>query len=395
MSVTFPRGFRAAGVTAGLKESARPDLGLLAVDGEGTAAGAFTTNAFPAAPVVLSRERIARGTARAVVVNSGQANAGTGEPGLDDARATAEAAASDLRCDPEDILVCSTGLIGARIPMDKLTAALPMAAAELSENGGDAFSEAILTTDTGPKTATATAGRYRVGGCAKGAAMIAPRLAPARLATLLAFITTDAAATPELAAALVTERVVPTWNGLVVDGAQSTNDTVILLASGATGGSRIGPSDQEAAELGEAVEAVSRNLVRQVAAGAEGATRTLVVHVQGATTHDDARRVGLAVAGSPLVKAALFGADANPGRILQAIGDSEVPVEPGGVRVHIGDIPLITAGVVADPNVDVAEAMKEPEVVLDVALGDGPGTATVFGCDLGYDYVRLNAEYRT
>jgi glutamate N-acetyltransferase/amino-acid N-acetyltransferase len=395
VSVTFPLGFRAAGVTAGLKESARPDLGILVADGEASAAGAFTTNSFPAAPVVLTRERIARGTARAVVVNSGQANAGTGDAGLGDARATADTAASHLGCDPNDVLVCSTGLIGARIPMAKLTAALPVAAAALSDDGGDAFAEAILTTDAGPKTATATAGPYRVGGCAKGAGMIAPRLAPARLATMLAFITTDAPATPELAAALMAERVAPTWNGLVVDSAQSTNDTVVLLAGGAAGGSPIGPSDPAAAELGDVVETVCRDLVRQMAAGAEGATRTLVVHVEGAVLDDDARRVGLAVAGSPLVKTALFGADANPGRILQAIGDSNVPIEPAAVHVQLGNIPLITGGVVTDPGVDVAKAMKEPEIVIDVTLGDGPGTATVFGCDMGYDYIRLNAEYRT
>jgi glutamate N-acetyltransferase/amino-acid N-acetyltransferase len=395
VSVTFPLGFRAAGAAAGLKESARPDVGLLVADGPASAAGAFTTNAFPAAPVVLTRDRIGRGTARAVVVNSGQANAGTGDPGLDDARAIADAVANQLGCDPHDVLVCSTGLIGARIPMGKLTAALPGARDALTDDGGDAFSEAILTSDAGPKTAAATAGPYRVGGCAKGAGMIAPRLAPARLATMLAFITTDAPATPELAAKLVAERVAPTWNGLVVDSAQSTNDTVLLLASGAAGGSPIGPDDPTAGDLGDAVESVCRDLVRQVAAGAEGATRTLVVHVEGAAHDDDARRVGLAVAGSPLVKTALFGADANPGRILQAIGDSAVDFQPDAVHVRLGDVPLIVGGVVIDPGVDVAQAMKEPEVVIEVTLGDGPGTATVFGCDLGYDYVRLNAEYRT
>ena len=395
MSVTYPRGFRAAGVAAGLKESARPDLGILTADDQASAAGAFTTNAFPAAPVVLTRERLAAGRARAVVVNSGQANAGTGEPGLVDARATADAVAERLDCAPEDVLVCSTGLIGARIPVGKLTAALPAAIAALDADGGDAFSEAILTTDAGPKTATAVAGPYRVGGCAKGAGMIAPRLAPARLATMLAFITTDAPATPDLAAQLVTDRVVPTWNGLVVDSAQSTNDTVLLLAGGGGDARPIGPADVEAVELGDAVEAVCRDLARQVAAGAEGATRTLVVHVEGASDHEAARRVGLAVAGSPLVKTALFGADANPGRILQAVGDAHVPLEPADVNVRLDDIPLISGGVVSDPGVDVAEAMKEPEVVLKVSVGSGPGTATVFGCDLGYDYIRLNAEYRT
>ena len=395
MSVTFPRGFRAAGVTAGFKESARPDLGLLVADAEATAAGAFTTNAFPAAPVVLTRERIARGAARAVVVNSGQANAGTGSRGMEDAIVTADVSAGSLGCPPEDVLVCSTGLIGSRIPMRKFIEAVPRAVAALDEDGGTSFSEAILTTDTGPKTATATAGGYRVGGCAKGAGMIAPRLAPARLATMLAFITTDAPTRPELLAQIVEQHVVPTWNGLVVDSSQSTNDTVLVLASGAAGGSPIGPADPGATELGAAIGSVCRDLARQVAAGAEGATRTLVVQIDGALEDDHARRVGLAVAGSPLVKTALFGADANPGRLLQAIGDAGVPIEPSAIHVRLAGIPLIEGGVVTDPGVDVAEAMKEPEVVIDVSLGQGSGSATVFGCDLGYDYVRLNAEYRT
>lgn len=396
MSVTFPRGFAAAGVVAGLKESGRPDLGLL-VAGEGAAAaGAFTTNAFPAAPVVLSAAHLADGRARAVVANSGQANAGTGEPGLRDAEAMAAAAAGVLGCEAADVLVCSTGVIGPRVPIGALRAALPAAAAALSRDGGTDFATAILTTDRRPKQATATAGTWRVGGCVKGAGMIAPSLEPSPLATMLAFVTTDAPATPEALAAILAERATAVWNGVTVDACPSTNDTLLLLAGGAAGGAPVEPGTRAAGELGDAVAAVCEDLARQLVADAEGASRALVVQVDGAADAGAARRVGLAVASSPLVKAAVAGGDPNPGRLLQAVGASGVPFDPSAVRVLLGGEAVIEAGVVADPVPEkAARAMGEPEVVVRVDLGGGPGGATVFGCDLTEEYVRINAEYRT
>ncbi len=393
MSVTFPRGFRAAGATAGLKASGRPDLGLLVADGGAAAAGAFTTNAYPAAPVILSRSHLASGRAAAVVVNSGQANAGTGPEGLEDARAIAGLTGAALGLDEADVQVCSTGVIGPRIPLDRIEAWLPAVAGALSSDGGTAFAESTLTTDRGPKEAVADAGPYRVGGCAKGAGMIAPRLAP--LGTLLAFITTDAPATAPALRKIVAGRVVPGWNAMVVDGCQSTNDTVLLLATGAAGGSPIGPHDPGIEDLAEAVGDVTTALARQTAAEAEGTSTTLVVQVDGAGTADEARQVGLAVAGSPLVKTALFGADPNPGRILQAAGDAGLALDPSALDVRLDGIPLITSGRVLEPDDAVAAAMKEPEVVLMISVGPGSGSATVFGCDLGYEYVRINAEYRT
>jgi len=383
VSVTYARGFGAAAASAGFKESGRPDLGLLVCDGPGTAAGAFTTNAFPAAPVTLTMSHLVGGRARVVLVNSGQANAGTGDEGLEDASTMASGAAAALGCAEEDVLVCSTGVIGPRVPLGRFRAALPKLAAGLSADGGDAFAEAICTTDTRIKTATADAGQHRVGGCAKGAGMIAPRLA-----TLLAFVTTDAPAPPDVLRRIVNERAIPVWNGLVVDGCQSTNDTVLLLASGAAGG------DVDETALGDAVESVMRSLARQVAADAEGATKTIVVQVDGATDPVSARAVGLAVAGSDLVKTAVFGSDPNPGRILQAAGDAAVVVDPSRFRSSIGDIPVIEGGVVLQAT-DPKRALDGPEVLVAIDLGVGDASATVFGCDLSYDYVRINAEYST
>lgn len=387
MSVTYARGFRASGTAAGFKESGRPDLALLVSDGPlASAAGAFTTNAFPAAPVVLTMSHLVGGEARAVVANSGQANAGTGEPGLEDATAMASRTAEALGVAEEDVLVCSTGVIGPRIPLGRFDAALPGAISGLADDGGDAFAEAICTTDTGPKMAIRDAGDFRVGGCAKGAGMIAPRLA-----TLLAFVTTDAPASPDLVRRIVMERAVPAWNELTIDGCQSTNDTVLLLANGAAGTSEV---DEVA--LGDAVEDVMRDLARQLAAGAEGATKTIVVHVEGARDRESARAVGLAIAGSDLVKAAVFGGDPNPGRILQAAGDAGVPLDPASFYAAIGDASVIERGIVLDASSPEAKrALEGPEVVIGVRLGEGREEATVFGCDLSYDYVRINAEYST
>jgi len=392
VSVTHPIGFSASGVAAGLKASGRADLGLLVAERPAAAAAAFTTNALPAAPVVLGKRHLADGRARAVVVNSGQANAGTGPEGLTDAEATAAAVASAIGAVAEDVVVCSTGVIGPRVPVDRLTAALPDAVASLDTGGGAGFAEAILTTDVRPKEASATAGPFRVGGCVKGAGMIAPRLA--HLATMLAFLTTDAPATPALLRRIVAERLVPVWNSVVVDGCQSTNDTVLLLASGVAGGPEL-DRPEDAPELVDAIEGVARDLARQMVADAEGASTVLVVQVDGAHDAAAARQVGLAVAGSPLVKTAVFGADPNAGRLLQAVGDAGVPVHPERVRVALGGITMIEAGVVLPPEDGLVEAMKEPEVVVEVRLGDDDGSATVFGCDLGYEYVRINAEYRT
>jgi glutamate N-acetyltransferase / amino-acid N-acetyltransferase len=397
MSVTYPRGFRAAGIEAGLKESGRPDLALLVSDAPAASAGAFTTNAFAAAPVTLTKQHLVSGKSRAVIVNSGQANAGTGPQGVKDAEAMAAAAAQELGFDQEEVLVCSTGVIGSRIPLDLIEGALPEAIGNLSQDGGTAFAEAILTTDTHPKEAVRDSGPYRIGGCVKGAGMIAPRLAPhPGLATMLVFLTTDAPLTDAVLHRIVAERITPVWNGYVVDSCQSTNDTVLVLASGAAGGDPVGDGTPEAAALGETFEAVCTDLARQAAADAEGATKALIVQVDGAPDRASARRVGLSVAGSPLVKTAVFGEDPNPGRILQAIGDAGVEIDPVLVGASLDGVPVLEGGVVVDREPpDAKEALQGPEVVVRISLGVGEGSATVFGCDLSYDYVRINSRYTT
>lgn len=395
MSVTFPRGFRAAGISAGLKPSGRPDLGLLVADGPSSAAGLFTTNAFAAWPVRLSRRRLEDGTARAVLVNSGQANAGTGPQGELDAVAATAACAGLLDVDPELVLGCSTGVIGEPVHMDLLLAGLSELVDALGSGGGPSFARAIMTTDTVEKQASAEAGRYRVGGCAKGVGMIAPNLA-----TMLAFVTTDAPIPPAAAHELVTTALKEPFEALTVDACTSTNDTLLLLASGAAGGEAVTPGSAAWRAVRSAVVEVGESIVSQLAADAEGATHVVLVEVTGAASTADARAVAKAVADSPLVKTAAFGGDPNPGRILQAIGSSGVPFDPAEVSAAIGDVPVLGAGSVLRSFFDGGQeaaraAMKEPEIRLSVSLGQGPGRGRAIGCDLSYEYVRINGEYTT
>jgi glutamate N-acetyltransferase/amino-acid N-acetyltransferase len=386
VSVTEPEGYVAVGVSAGLKASGKLDLGVLVSEGPASAAGLFTTNAFAAAPVVLDRARLASGSARAVIVNSGQANAGTGAAGVADAEAITEAAARALGLDANDVLTCSTGVIGPRVEVDKVVGGVVTAAARLSPDGGDAFATAICTTDRVSKEAVFRGDGFTVGGCAKGAGMIAPDLA-----TLLVFLTTDAAAAPPAVREALQDAAAPVWNSVTVDGCSSTNDTVLLFANGASGTSPSQPA------LTEAVRAVCEDLARQVVADAEGAQTSLVIQVDGAESEGEAREVGKSVAGSMLVKTAVFGKDPNPGRILQAIGASGASFDPQEVFASLGGVRVIEAGRVPadfDP-VLCSEAMKEREVLIRIALGRGHGSATAFGCDLGYEYVRINGEYTT
>lgn len=401
MSVTYPLGFRAAGVTAGFKPSGLADLGLLIGDAGTSAAALFTTNSVRAAPVEVGRDRLARGPVRATLVNSGQANAATGSRGVQDALATTAAVAWLLGAAPDEVLPCSTGVIGEPLHVDAMKAALPglVGALSPSEDGGEAFARAIMTTDTVPKQASAEgAGGVRVGGCAKGVGMIAPSLA-----TMLAFVTTDARVAGEDLQRLAAERLAPRFNGLTVDGCSSTNDTVLVLASGAHAGAALGPGSPGWEALAAAIDAVAASLVLQLAADAEGATHVLIVDVEGAAGEGDARRVAKAVADSPLVKTAVFGGDPNPGRMLQAVGASGVALDPTTLDVWIGEIAVASHGMIPreyfEPSSTLAEeasaAMTDAEVRVRVRLGDGHGSSRAYGCDLSYEYVRINGEYTT
>ena len=396
MSVTFPRGFRAAGVAAGMKPSGKLDLGLLVADAPCAAAGLFTTNRVQAAPVRLSRERLAASGGRAlgVLVNSGQANAATGTRGEEDARTATARAAELLGAAPEDLLACSTGVIGEPLHMDRLLGALPGLVTSLSEGGGSAFARAIITTDTLSKEARAEAGHFRVGGCAKGVGMIAPDLA-----TMLVFVTTDAALAPEHLGRLARSTLEPRFESLTVDACRSTNDTVLAFASGASG-EPAEPGTPAWADLEGAFAEVGESLLRQLAHDAEGLTHVLLIDVEGAASTEDARAVARAVAESPLVKTATFGGDPNPGRILQAVGSSGAEIDPARVDVWIGDVPVVQGGVIPPgffetKGAAAREAMQAPDVRIRIRLGGGPGRSRAVGCDLSYEYVRINGEYTT
>jgi glutamate N-acetyltransferase/amino-acid N-acetyltransferase len=397
VSVTFPAGFRASGVTAGFKPSGLPDLGLLVGDPGTTAAGLFTTNLVSAAPVRLSRARLALGGPRAVLVNSGQANAATGARGDADAATATDGAAAALGLEPADVLPCSTGVIGEPLHLAQFDAALPALVDALSPEGGEDFALAIMTTDTVDKRATAGGDGIRVGGCAKGVGMIAPNLA-----TMLAFVTTDAAvAAPDLQR-IADEQLRPRFNALTVDASTSTNDTVLLFASGAAGAPPAAPGSLAWVRLAESVAAVGESLLRQLAADAEGANHVLIVEVEGADAEADARAIAKAVADSPLVKTAAFGGDPNPGRILQAVGAAGVAFDVASLDVFIGDVQVAEGGVIPsayfddDSLIEKARAqMRAPEIAIRVLVGDGRGRSRAMGCDLSYEYVRINGEYTT
>jgi glutamate N-acetyltransferase/amino-acid N-acetyltransferase len=387
VTVTAPKGFRAAGVTAGLKASGKPDLALVVNDGPlQVAAGVFTSNRVVAAPVVWSRQAVSDGVASAVVLNSGGANACTGPEGFFDTHRTAEHVAEVLGTSAGDVLVCSTGLIGERLPMDLLLGGVSAAADALSATAGPDAATAIMTTDTVAKTAAVAGDGWTVGGMAKGAGMLAPGLA-----TMLVVLTTDAVVTAEQADAALRGATRTTFDRVDSDGCMSTNDTVLLLASGASG---VTP---DPGAFAAAVAAASADLARQLVGDAEGASHDIAVTVTGATTEDAAVAVARAVTRSNLFKAAVFGNDPNWGRVLAAVGtvpEDVAPYDAALLDVSINGVQVCRAGGVGDPRegVDLAAAR---EVRVDVDLHAGGATATIWTNDLTHDYVHENSAYST
>jgi len=392
--VAAASGFTANGVAAGVKARGL-DLALVVSDRPATVAGVFTTNRFSAAPVVYDREIVAGGSARAVIVNSGNANACTGEQGLADVHRTAETVAGALDITKQEVLVASTGVIGERLPVVKIRDAVSGLVEGLSRDGGDKAAEAIMTTDTVRKE---TAVRIEiggvtvtVGGMAKGAGMVAPNMA-----TMLAFLTTDAAIESGPLDDALRAAVSRSFNCISVDGDSSTNDTVIVLANGAAGGSAIAPGSAEYDRFSEALEQVCRELALMLVRDGEGATKVIEVHVTGAKDDDDARRAARAVAESLLVKTAMFGGDANWGRVACAVGYSGAHLDMAKVAVRIGNVEVMSGGEVAPyREEDAAAAVKQSEVSIQIELGLGDGEATFWSCDLTDEYVRINADYRT
>jgi glutamate N-acetyltransferase/amino-acid N-acetyltransferase len=381
MTITHPRGFRAAGVAAGLKSSGGKDVALVVNDGpDAYAAGVFTGNRVQAAPVLWSRQVLRGGRVRAVVLNSGGANACTGPAGFQDTHATAEHVASLLGIGAGEVAVCSTGLIGVRLPVPSLLAGVAAAVDGLSRDGGAEAAEAIMTTDTRPKTVVVPGDGWSVGGMAKGAGMLAPGLA-----TMLAVLTTDAVLEPSTVDGVLREATRVTFDRLDSDGCMSTNDTVLLLASGASG---VAPSGST---FGEAVTKACRELALQLMSDAEGATKDVAIEVTGAVDEDDAVTVGRSIARNNLVKTALFGNDPNWGRILAAVGTTDAVFEPDALDVAVNGVWVCRGGAAAEDRSKVD--LTGRAVTITVHLNAGTDSATIWTNDLSHGYVHENSAY--
>jgi len=388
----LPKGFLASGIRAGIRKK-RPDLGLIVAEDGASAAAVFTKNKFQAAPVVLSKSALKKsgGRVKAVVVNAGCANAVTGKEGLDAAKRVRTRTAELLRCDENEIFLASTGVIGVVLPDKKVRESLPDAITRLSSGGGDALSHAILTTDVGPKVAQATftigGKRGRLTGIAKGAGMIHPNMA-----TMLAFVMTDADIPAAALQRALRHSVDQSFNAISVDGDTSTNDCVLVLASGKLGNEpRAGLADFQ-----RALDAICRDLAWRIVRDGEGATRVMELEVTGARSERDAKLAAHAIATSPLVKTALHGGDPNWGRILAAVGRSGARFSIKRVSLTAGPITLVRNGQPAPyREKDAARVFARERVPLRVDLGGGTARAVVLSSDLGHDYVSLNADYRS
>jgi glutamate N-acetyltransferase/amino-acid N-acetyltransferase len=391
--VTAARGFRAAGVACGIKESGDPDLAIVCSDRAAAVAGLFTTNQVKAAPVRLSQARIASGAAQAIVVNAGNANACTGEQGRRDAEEMADFTAAILGIDRELCLVASTGYIGREMPMDNIRSGIRDACAALSPSGGPDAARAIMTTDTRPKAIALemklNGTKVRIGGMAKGVGMICPSMA-----TMICVITTDAnigARDLDLALRWAADR---SFNCITVDGDMSTNDTVIALANGESGAQVAKEDDRR--KFQRALDYVTLRLAREIVTDGEGATKIIEVHVSGTREYEDARRIAMKIANSPLVKTAVYGADPNWGRIMAAAGAAGVEFDQAAVDASLAGIPVVAAGAALPfDRAQANEFLKAKEIRVHVDLHAGPQSATVWTCDLTEEYIHINAHYST
>ena len=394
----LPRGFSFATAHCGIKKR-KTDLGLLVSETPAVVAAVFTTNQVKAAPVRLCMEHLAKSAAdiRAVVVNSGNANCCTGSDGLKKSRKTATVAARLLGCDPENTFICSTGVIGVPLPVEKILDALPglIAAREVTPEAFDQFSRAILTTDTRQKVASAgcklNGKQVRIVGCAKGAGMIHPNMA-----TMLAYMITDAAIAPALLARALRECVVDTFNAITVDGDTSTNDTALVLANGQSGAKRISGEGPDYAKFKAALHQVCEALALEIVADGEGAQRVIEIEVRGAKSAADADAIARTIAHSPLVKTACAGADPNWGRILAAAGRSGVNIDPERAEIRLAKMTVCRRGRSVPFNEKQAhESMLAKHVPVLLDLHNGPGRARVWTCDFTAEYVTINASYRS
>ena len=394
--ITAPKGFTAAGVKAGIKKSGREDVAIIYSAVPAAAAAVFTTNAMAAPPVIVSREHMKGGTLSAIVISSGCANACTGETGLKDAHAMAEMTGKLLNIPKETVLVSSTGIIGVNLPMEKVNDGITRAASLLSVDGHEGAMQAIMTTDTFAKK---TAGQFslggvpvRIAGIAKGAGMIHPNMA-----TMLAYITTDANISAPLLDIALRRAVNLTFNMITVDGDTSTNDTLCVMANGQAGNRLIeSDTDPDFEIFVQALEEVCRYLAQQVVRDGEGATKFLEITVRGARNFDEGKQAAMAIAKSPLVKTAFFGQDPNWGRILCAVGYSGINADPNSTSLAIGGVTIVRAGLGASFDEGaLRQVMSEKDITVEVDLGLGDAQATVWTCDFSYEYVKINGEYHT
>jgi len=387
-------GFKAAGVASGLKKNGKKDLGLIYSEVPATVAAMFTRNLVKAAPVLLDQQRTANGVCRAVIVNSGNANCCTGGQGMQDAVRMGRLAARGLMVDEEEVLVASTGVIGEPLPVEKIESAAPALIKALSADGLSDFAEAIMTTDTVPKVVSSSgelAGKsFTVTGAIKGAGMIRPDMA-----TMLCFVMTDIVAQPEVLQAMLKNAADRSLNRMTVDGDTSTNDTVILMANGHAGVEVI---NAEQADIFQTVlDGVMIGLAKWLIKDSEGATKLVDLVVKGARSKAEAHKIADTVANSPLFKTALFGEDANWGRILAAVGRAGIPVDPEKIDIFFGSVQMVRGGFGCGKGAEaeVTRVLKQDEFTVTVDLNLGPETETVYTCDFSIDYVKINADYRT
>ena len=388
------RGFRAAGISAGIKKKNAKDLGLIVSDVPATAAGVFTKNKIKAAPVLLDMERLASGTCRAVIVNSGNANCCTGAQGMADARQMGKAAADNLGVAEDAVLVSSTGVIGQYLPVQKVEAAIPALLDALSADGFSDFAEAIMTTDTRPKMLSQTVpigeSFFSLTCVAKGAGMIRPDMA-----TMLCYVCTDVAADAKILQDLLTDAVNLSFNRITIDGDTSTNDTVLVLANGASGLSLDDAAVKSAFK--KALEAMLVDMAKMVVKDGEGVTKLVEIRVRGAASDADARKMADTVAHSPLVKTAFFGEDANWGRIIGALGRAGAELNPNTIDIFFDDVCLVKGSQWqgADAEAAATKVLKKPEFVVAVDAHLGSGAYCCWSCDFSIDYVKINADYRS
>lgn len=393
-SVTTPSGFQASGIRCGIKQQGL-DLALVVSDVPATVAALFTSNRMKAAPILVSQEHVRHGRARAIVINSGNANACTGSQGLADARTMTEIVGRELQIDPSLVLVASTGVIGHFLPMELIEAGIVDACRQLSPSGGVSAARAIMTTDTRPKHFATefeiNGHRCHIGAMAKGSGMINPQLA-----TMIAAFTTDVAIDHRMLQHALSETVATTLNALTIDGETSTNDAVFLFANSRAQNQPIETEGPAYHHFLAALQTVAQAITRELAADGEGATKLVTVTVEKAANRHEAFRAAKAIANSMLVKTAIFGQDPNWGRVISAVGASGVALNPDRITIRFAGIAVAENGAaIAFDHAAMKTALQKPELSISVSLAAGHDSATVYTCDLTYDYIKINAEYHT